>query len=112
MIFFEYLVTKKRRLYRRLSVFELLINIYLFATILYRNNKRTDPPIATKKLEKLNPVTSTPKSIDPSQPPSIAPRIPMIIVIIHPPGSFPGWIAFAMAPAISPKIIQVKIPIV
>ena len=53
-----------------------------------------------------------PRTYVPIAPPIKAPTIPIMIVTSQPPGSLPGWIAFAMAPAISPKIIQVKIPIV
>ena len=40
-----------------------------------------------------------------------APTIPIIMVTIIPPGCRPGTRSFAITPAISPKIIHVKIPI-
>ncbi len=35
----------------------------------------------------------------PTHPPSNAPTMPMTMVIMMPPGSFPGMMAFAIAPA-------------
>ena len=46
----------------------------------------------------------------PTKPPTIAPAMPMRIVTIHPPGSLPGMMSFAIAPAIRPRQIQDKIP--
>src|SRR5215216_4052513 len=43
-------------------------------------------------------------------PPTIAPAIPIRIVTMIPPGSSPGRIAFAIAPAMSPSSIQPMIP--
>src|SRR5215213_958076 len=43
-------------------------------------------------------------------PPMIAPRMPMIVVTMMPPGSSPGMIAFAIAPANSPRMIQPMMP--
>ena len=40
-----------------------------------------------------------------------APTIPMSIVTMMPPGSFPGMSALAIAPAIKPSTIQAIIPI-
>src|SRR5215210_1022852 len=44
-------------------------------------------------------------------PPRIAPTTPMIVVTIRPPGSSPGRIAFAIAPASSPRMMNAMIPI-
>ena len=46
----------------------------------------------------------------PRNPPTIAPTMPMRIVTKIPPGSFPGMINFARAPAMRPKRIQDKMP--
>jgi hypothetical protein len=43
-------------------------------------------------------------------PPRMAPTIPMMIVTMMPPGSSPGRIALAMAPAIRPRTIQPIMP--
>ena len=45
------------------------------------------------------------------KPPNKPPKTPIIMVTIHPPGSFPGIIILAIAPAIKPNIIHVIIPI-
>ena len=45
-------------------------------------------------------------------PPTTAPTIPSRIVIKNPPPSLPGMIHFARIPAISPKIIHDRMPIV
>jgi hypothetical protein len=44
-------------------------------------------------------------------PPSSAPTMPMIIVTMMPPGSSPGRMALAMAPASSPRTIHPMMPI-
>src|SRR4029450_5760596 len=44
------------------------------------------------------------------KPPRIAPTIPTMMVTMMPPGSSPGRIALAMAPAISPSTIQPMMP--
>src|ERR1051325_9779808 len=44
-------------------------------------------------------------------PPRNAPTIPISIVTMMPPGSFPGMIALAIAPAIKPRTIHATIPI-
>src|SRR6516164_5625112 len=46
----------------------------------------------------------------PTKPPTIAPAIPMRIVTMIPPGSFPGMMNFAIAPAMRPRKIQEKTP--
>src|SRR5215218_9104019 len=45
------------------------------------------------------------------KPPRIAPTMPISIVTMIPPGSSPGMIALAIAPATSPRTIQPMIPI-
>src|SRR5829696_7504718 len=45
------------------------------------------------------------------KPPTIAPTMPISIVTMMPPGSSPGRIAFAIAPASRPRTIQPMIPI-
>ena len=44
------------------------------------------------------------------KPPTNAPAIPIRIVTIMPPGSSPGIISFASAPAMPPMMIQAIIP--
>src|SRR5215212_9184928 len=44
------------------------------------------------------------------KPPRMAPTIPMMIVTMMPPGSSPGRIALAMAPASRPSTIQPMMP--
>jgi len=46
----------------------------------------------------------------PRKPPTIAPAMPMRIVTMIPPGSFPGMMNFAIAPAMRPRKIQEKTP--
>ena len=70
------------------------------------------PKIARKKLLMLKPSVVPHPNIVPIQPPTKAPRIPIIIDAIQPPGSAPGRIALAIAPAIRPNKIHDKIPIV
>jgi hypothetical protein len=65
-----------------------------------------DPRIAIIMLPKLTPETVPNPRIVEIYPPIIAPMIPIIMVIIKPPGSFPGRSSFAIAPAINPNIIQ------
>src|SRR5205809_5460909 len=43
-------------------------------------------------------------------PPSSAPAMPSSIVIMNPPGSFPGVSSFAMMPTTSPNTIHDRIP--
>src|SRR5690348_16557572 len=57
------------------------------------------------------PVSPVPVSALPMKPPTSAPTIPMIAVTMTPPGSLPGMIAFAIAPAIKPSTIHATIPI-
>ncbi len=54
---------------------------------------------------RLNPVTSTPKSFCPKNPPTIAPIIPRIIDPTMPPLEL-GEIKLAIPPTINPKTIQ------
>jgi hypothetical protein len=44
------------------------------------------------------------------KPPSSAPTIPMIIVTMMPPGSSPGRMALAIAPASRPSTIHPRMP--
>ena len=62
--------------------------------------------MAITKLERLKPVTFPNPRAVPINPPINAPTIPIIIFAIIPPGSFPGRIHSARAPAINPNIIQ------
>ena len=41
----------------------------------------------------------------------MAPITPMIVVMMSPPGSSPGRSAFAIAPAMSPRMMNAMIPI-
>lgn len=69
------------------------------------------PNVAVIILPMLTPV-AWPKPINlPTKPPTKAPPIPSAIVTIQPPPSLPGISHFANAPAIKPKIIQDKMPI-
>jgi hypothetical protein len=63
------------------------------------------------RLPKLKPVTLPKPRLLAIKPPTIPPTIPKMLVMIKPPGSFPGVISFAIAPTIRPKIIQDIIPI-
>ncbi len=54
----------------------------------------------------LNASTVPKPSIDPIHPPKNAPAIPINMVIMQPPGSLPGRIHLAMAPANKPKMIH------
>jgi hypothetical protein len=45
------------------------------------------------------------------KPPMSAPAIPISIVTKMPPGSGRGWIALAIAPATTPRMIQPMIPV-
>jgi hypothetical protein len=83
--------------------------LYLFI-MRYRINRRMAPPIASKKLPILNPVTVPSPRKDPINPPTNPPAIPIRIVIIIPPGSLPGMINFASKPTINPMTIQDRIP--
>src|SRR6478735_1866890 len=47
----------------------------------------------------------------PRKPPRIPPTMPMTMVMRKPPGSFPGTMNFARAPAIRPRKIQERNPI-
>src|SRR5829696_2187716 len=70
----------------------------------------TAPSVATTIDQMLNPVAPLPPSRPTTSPPTTAPTIPMRVVTIIPPGSSPGIISLARAPAISPTKIQLIIP--
>jgi hypothetical protein len=72
---------------------------------LYNINRRTAPPVASKILPKLNPVTGPSPRKEPINPPTKAPTIPNRIVIMSPPGSLPGMMNFASKPTINPMTI-------
>ena len=57
------------------------------------------------------PFSPAPVIMLPRKPPRNAPTIPMRIVTMIPPGSLPGMIALAIAPAIRPSTIHAMIPI-
>src|SRR5918998_2148716 len=63
--------------------------------------------VATMMVQ-INPPWPTPIRLM-RKPPTKAPAIPMRIVTIMPPGSSPGMINFASAPAMSPIMIQAMI---
>ena len=73
-----------------------------------------EPTIAAIQVESSkNPSTeSTPKITFPSHPPSRPPTIPMSMVTMTPPGSLPGMMALAIAPASRPMMIHARIPMV
>ena len=77
-----------------------------------RNNikRRTAPPVASKMLPTLNPVTAPSPRKDPINPPKKAPAIPIRMVTMKPPGSLPGMMNFASKPTINPITIQDRIP--
>src|SRR3712207_6155334 len=65
------------------------------------------PTVATRMVQ-INPPSPRPIRLV-RKPPTKAPAIPIRIVTIMPPGSSPGIINFASAPATSPIIIQTMI---
>src|SRR3712207_5512287 len=67
--------------------------------------------VATTIDHRLNPVTPAPPKSLTTNPPTKAPTIPRRMVTIIPPGSSPGIISLAKAPAISPTTIQAMMPI-
>src|SRR5690348_8400168 len=62
-------------------------------------------------LQSENPFNPVPVTRFPRNPPRNAPTMPIRIVTMTPPGSLPGMIAFAIAPAMRPSTIHAKIPI-
>src|SRR5438046_2163594 len=58
-----------------------------------------------------NPLRPVPAIMLPRKPPRNAPTIPMMIVMKTPPGSLPGMMALAIAPAIKPRTIHARIDI-
>ncbi len=48
----------------------------------------------------------------PRKPPTIAPAMPMRIVTKNPPGSFPGMMNLARAPAMRPRRIHENMPMI
>src|SRR3954452_15330274 len=74
-------------------------------------SRTIEPMTARMKLPKLKPVTVPKPRAVPSQPPITAPTMPMMIVMMMPPGSRPGMMSLATAPAIRPKMIQAIQPI-
>src|SRR6185503_6238945 len=71
----------------------------------------SEPAIARTTLQSEKPFSPAPVIMFPRNPPRNAPTIPMRIVTMIPPGSFPGMIALAIAPAIKPRTIHAIIPI-
>src|SRR4029450_19790 len=71
-----------------------------------------DPMTAVSQvlMSKNSSTVSRPNSTWARNPPRMAPTIPTMIVTMMPPGSSPGRIALARAPAISPSTIQPMIP--
>ena len=85
---------------------------YAFLTI-DAIHKTTIAPITAKTKERKSKSFTVPHpKNEPIQPPTIAPTIPRIIVIIQPPLLMPGKINLANAPATSPKTIHKSIPII
>src|SRR5262249_7924295 len=68
------------------------------------------PTVAMKIPARSNDSTFPSPTKLPRKPPTIAPAMPMRIVTIIPPGSFPGMMNFAIAPAMRPRKIQEKTP--
>ena len=91
------------------AVIQVWIDLFPF-TARYNINRRIAPPIASRRLPTLNPVTSPSPRNDPINPPRKAPAIPSKIVTMNPPGSLPGMRNFARTPTINPITIQDRIP--
>jgi acyl-CoA thioesterase len=71
----------------------------------------TDPPIAISQVPRSKNSSISPMSSAAAiAPPIRAPRIPIAVVPMQPPGPAPGVIARAIAPANSPRRIQPRIP--
>src|SRR5216110_3217732 len=62
-------------------------------------------------LQRVNPFSPAPVIMLPRNPPMNAPTMPIIMETMMPPGSMPGMIALAIAPAIRPRTIHARIPI-
>src|SRR4029079_268421 len=71
----------------------------------------SEPTMASRTLQSEKPFRPLPVRRLPKNPPRNAPTMPMRIVTMIPPGSFPGMIALAIAPAIKPRTIHAIIPI-
>src|SRR5918995_7261909 len=69
------------------------------------------PIVATTMDHRLNPDTPAPPNRLTTNPPTKAPTMPRRMVTIIPPGSSPGIISLAKAPAMSPTTIQAMMPI-
>src|SRR5215217_76120 len=76
-------------------------------------SSRMAPMIAVSQvlMSKNSSTVSRPNRTWARNPPRMAPTIPMMIVTMMPPGSSPGRIALAMAPASRPSTIQPMMPI-
>jgi hypothetical protein len=61
-------------------------------------------------MSKNSSIGSASNSTPARNPPRIAPTTPMIVVTMKPPGSSPGRIALAIAPARSPRMMKAMIP--
>src|SRR5258708_14921910 len=85
---------------------------YALRIALPTNSKRRLPAMATTNDVRLNPETSTPKSMFARKPPTIAPTIPSTIAPTIPPLDGCGSIALATVPAIKPNMIQPNMLIV
>src|SRR5919205_4524010 len=70
-------------------------------------------PMMPAMMDQIKPVPVAPMpNMERRNPPITAPTMPIMIVTIMPPGSSPGMISLAKAPAISPTIIhQINAPI-
>jgi hypothetical protein len=66
-------------------------------------------PIVATMMDHIKPPLPAPKRACIMKPPTKAPAIPIRIVTMMPPGSSPGMISLAKAPAISPITIQANI---
>src|SRR5688500_13338340 len=77
----------------------------------YIQSNTIAPTTASRMLQMEKPLRPVPAIMFPKKPPRNAPTIPMRIVTIIPPGSLPGMIAFAIAPAMRPRTIHARIDI-
>lgn len=92
--------------------FKIVTAYFFFEINPHKISTINEPPMANNKLIRLNSfIVPNPKRV-PTHPPIKAPAIPISIVTIHPPGSFPGFNHLAIAPAIRPRAIHDKIPII
>ena len=69
------------------------------------------PKVATRMDQMFSPVAPAPPKSPTTNPPTMAPAIPMRMVTMKPPGSSPGITSLPKTPAMSPTMIQLMMPI-